>query len=93
MDLRCLGDGSWFLMGPCTELLFYTFGDALKQQNHNVLQLCKVEVAFLEMNFSSERGLIWRCACAKGQLSDSLLPPWPWGGSPQAGPEALPSLK
>lgn len=50
MDLRCLGDGSWFLMGPCIEQLFYTFSDALKQQNLNVLQLCKVEVAFLKMN-------------------------------------------
>lgn len=50
MDLRCVGDGSWFLMGPCIELLFYTFPDALKQQNPNVLQLCKVGVAFLEMS-------------------------------------------
>lgn len=80
MDLRCLGDGSWFLMGPCTELLFYTSGDALKQQNHTVLQLCKVEVAFLQMTISSERGLIWRCA--QGQLSDSPVPSWPWAGSP-----------
>lgn len=82
MDLRCLGDGSWFLMGPCTELLFYTSGDALKQQNHTVLQLCKVEVAFLQMTISSERGLIWRRARAQGQLSDSPVPSWPWAGSP-----------
>lgn len=90
MDLRCLGDGSWFLMGPCTELLFYTSGDALKQQNHTVLQLCKVEVAFLQMTISSERGLIWRRARAQGQLSDSPVPSWPWAGSPRLGQKPSP---
>lgn len=78
MDLRCLGDGSWFLMLPA-ELLFYTFADALKQQNPKVFQLCWVEVALLKTNIYSERDLIWKVPRESGD--------------PQAVPEALPGLK